>query len=281
MEVCLIDVDSKMPNLALMKISAWHKSIGDDVKWFDPLFDKPDIVYASKVFNFTPDFNYQINCEFIKGGTGYDIKKKLPHEIELADPDYSIYPNCDFSIQFFSRGCIRKCPFCLVPGKEGNIHTVNPVKLNTKGNRIEVLDNNFFANPEWELSIDLIRQWDQPVNLHGVDVRILTKEHADALNSIKHYKQIHIAWDNPKQDLLSKLKEVTGWIKPYKLMCYVLIGFDSTPEEDFYRVMKIKEFGIDPFVMPFDKSNKYQNRFARWCNHKAVFNSVKWKDYKS
>jgi hypothetical protein len=280
MKVSLIDVDSRMPNLALMKISAYHKNKGDLVKWLDPLFDKPDIVYASKIFNFTPDFHYQINCEFIKGGTGYDIKKKLPNEIESQNPDYSIYPNCDYSIQFFSRGCIRKCPFCLVPQKEGGIQSVKAMQLNPVGKSIEVFDNNFFANHKWKNAIKLIRGCGQPVNLHGVDARILTKEHADALNSIKHSKQIHIAWDNPKINLLPKLKEITSWIKPYKLMCYVLIGFDSTPEEDLYRVMKIRELKIDPFVMPYDKANKYQNSFARWVNHKAVFKTVKWENYK-
>ncbi len=277
----LVDVDSKMPNLALMKISAWHKKQEDLVKWYDPLFDNPDLIYASKIFNFTPDWGYFPNCKIIKGGTGYDIKKKLPKEIESQHPDYSIYPNCDYSIQFFSRGCVRKCPFCLVPQKEGKIYSVKPMQLNHKGKRIEVFDNNFFANPNWKEAIELIQKWKQPVNLHGVDARILTEAHAEALNSIKHSKQIHIAWDNPKYDLLPKLKEITKFIKPYKLMCYVLIGFNSSKKEDLYRVNKIDELGISPFVMPFDKSNKYQNKFARWCNHKGVFKTVKWENYKS
>jgi len=174
--------------------------------------------------------------ETIIGGSGHDLNIHLPVEIENCDPDYSIYPMYDFSLQFYSRGCIRNCSFCIVRQKEGNIKTVKPMKLNPNGKRIEVLDNNFFANPEWKTAIDYLLKAKQPVNLHGVDVRIMNEEQAFYLNQLKHKKQIHIAWDFPNMDLLPKLKEVTKYIKPYKLMCYVLIGFDSTPEQDLYRV---------------------------------------------
>jgi hypothetical protein len=101
----------------------------------------------------------------------------------------------------------------------------------------------------------------------------------DALNSIKLYKRIHIAWDDPTVDLKPKLIEVTRWIKPYKLMAYVLIGFSSTEEQDLHRIETLRSMGIDPFVMAYDKRDKYQRRFARWVNARQIGKSVSWKNY--
>ena len=123
MKIGLVDVDGhNFVNFALMRISAYHKSLGDTVEWVDPIFGGGyDKVYMSKIFTFSPDYPYEFDCEVIKGGTGYDVKSRLPEEIEQSTAmDYSIYPNCDYSIQFFSRGCIRKCPFCLVRGETLN-----------------------------------------------------------------------------------------------------------------------------------------------------------------
>lgn len=151
MRIGIVDVDGhNFPNFALMKIAAYHKAKGDDVEWAMPMFGQYDRVYQSKIFTFTPDEHTDWRCEVIKGGTGYDIRSRLADAIEVSTlMDYSIYPQYPFSIQFFSRGCIRHCPFCLVHDKEGNIHAVEPVQLNPDGQWIEVLDNNFFANPEW------------------------------------------------------------------------------------------------------------------------------------
>lgn len=281
MKIGLIDVDShNFPNIALMKISQYHKNCGDNVDWYTP-FEKYDIVYMSKIFQFTPDYQYPVNAkEVIKGGTGYDISVKLPEEIECCDYDYSIYDQYNFSVQFYSRGCIRCCGFCIVRQKEGFIHSVKPKNLHPQSTHIEILDNNFFANPDWHYSVEHILSTKQKVNLHGVDVRIMQEEHAKALNKMKHTGQIHIAWDNPKVNINEQIKEVIKWIKPYKLMCYVLIGYDSTPEEDYYRVEKLREIKVDPFVMPYNKNNDYQKKFSRWVNHKAIFKTVKWEDYK-
>lgn len=268
--------------IPLMQIKTYYSGLGMNVSWYSPLFSKPSMLYVTKLFDFTPNYDYYPSCEVVKGGTGFDIHSKLPKEIEdIRQLDYSIYPDCDCSIQFFSRGCIRNCPFCVVRQKEGYICPQEPYSLNPNGKYIDVLDNNFFANPEWKYAVDTLIKWNQPVNFHGVDARIMTEEHAYWLNKIKRYKQIHIAWDNPKDDLIPKLKEIIKYIKPYKLMCYVLVGYWSTPEEDLYRVEKLRELGIDPFVMPFNKSDKYQKDFARWVNHKAIFRTVKWQDYKT
>jgi radical SAM superfamily enzyme YgiQ (UPF0313 family) len=281
MKIGLIDVDGhNFPNLALMRISSFHKNNGDSVEWLNNFFTY-DIVYKSKIFDFTYEDQTIINSnKIINGGTGYDLRSFLPEQIENSNPDYSIYPMYNFSIQLFTRGCIRNCSFCVVPKKEGKIRAISPMNLNPKGKYIEVLDNNFFANPNWKDAIKYLIDKKQPVNFHGIDARILTEEHAYNLNKLKHHKSIKIAWDNAKQNMIPRFKEIIKYIKPYKLMCYVLIGYNSTKEDDLYRVEKLRELGINPFVMPFNKDDLYQKKFARWVNHKAIFKTVQWKDYK-
>lgn len=287
MRIGLIDVDGHhFPNFALMKISAWHKAHGDNVEWCGDMYWDFDRVYQSKIFTFTPDVDRPFPCEVIKGGTGYDIHSRLPDEIEQSTAmDYSLYPRYRFSIQFFSRGCIRQCPFCLVHDKEGAIHPVEPVQLNPNGSHIEVLDNNFFANPQWKSAIDYLLKAEQKVNLHGVDVRILDEEQAYWLNRLPLYKSIHIAWDLPQIDLTDKLREVIRYIKPWKLMCYILVGFNSTIEQDLYRIERCRELGIRPFVMPYrDFENKtapsqYARDLAQYVNKPMIFQSCKFEEF--
>lgn len=247
-----------------------------------------DLIYASKIFTFTPDINpleFQAD-EVMKGGTGYDIKSVLPTPIEeVQNPDYTIYPNCNYSIQFYSRGCIRHCPFCLVHDKEGSISPVEPMELNPNGKWIEVLDNNFFANPEWRTAINHLRKCNLPVKFHGIDIRIMDEEQAAALNSLRLKNGIHIAWDLPQIDLTYKLKEVLKYIKPSKIVCYVLVGFNSTREQDYYRLRRLKDLGILPFVQPYrDFENnrtpsQYEKDIARWANRMWLFNTMDFKDY--
>lgn len=287
MRIGLIDVDGhNFPNLALMRLSAWHKAKGDSVEWADPMFGRYRRVYASKIFSFSPDFTDSYDCEIVKGGTGYDIKSRLPEEVDQSTAmDYSLYPQYPFSIQFFSRGCMRHCPFCLVHDKEGGIHPVEPLQLNPKGRHIEVLDNNFFANPEWKFAVEYLINSGQKVNLHGVDVRLMNEEQAFSLNRLPLLKPIHIAWDLPQIDLTEKLRDVTRYIKPYKIRCYVLVGFNSTPEQDLYRLRRLKELKILPFVQPYrDFENKrepgqYEKDLARWANRAWLFKAMDFMDY--
>lgn len=288
MKIGLVDVDGhNFPNFALMKISAWHKSRGDKVEMAMPMFGEYDRVYQSKIFTFTPDASrFDGKCDIVRGGTGYDIRSRLPEEIEQSTAmDYSIYPQYDFSISFFSRGCIRRCPFCLVQDKEGMIHPVEPAQLNPNGKWIEVLDNNFFANPEWKTAVEHLRRSGQPVNLHGVDIRIMDEEQAYCLNQLRLRRSIHIAWDLPQFDLTEKLREVIRYIKPWKLMCYVLVGYNSTVEQDLYRIERLRELGIKPFVMPYrDFENKaqpsqYAKDLAQYVNKPQIFKTCKFEDF--
>ena len=246
------------------------------------------MLHASKIFTFTPDFNpylYDVD-EIIRGGTGYDVKSKLPDEIDRhTGLAYDLYPQYPFSVQFYSRGCIRHCPFCLVHDKEGSIHPVEPMELNPNGEWIEVLDNNFFANPEWHFAVEHLHQQNQPVKFHGVDVRIITEEHAYWLNKLKLKNGVHIAWDLPQIDLRDRIKEMLKYIKPSKIVCYVLVGFNSTKEQDLLRLRALKEYGILPFVQPYrDFENKrkptqYEMDIARWANRMVLFKTMDFMDY--
>lgn len=283
MKIRLLQLDGKMPNIALMKISTYYKRKGYDVNWYEPLFDRYDTdkLFVSKIFDFTPDYEYYPETEIIKGGTGFDLRIKLPFNIEIiSELDYSLYPNCKYSVQFYSRGCPKHCEFCVVPEKEGGIMSTIPYDLNPNGKWIEVLDNNFFAAPRWEQAAERLLEINQPVNFHGVQLETIGIKEAQFINKVKLHKTVKIAWDNPNDRPQQKLREITKLVKPYKLMCYVLIGFNSTPDEDLYRVEELRKLKIDPFVMPYDKSNEYQRKFARWVNHKAIFRKVKWSEYK-
>ena len=289
MKIGLIDVDGhNFPNFALMKISAWHKSHGNEVHWYNPMFTGHcDRVYMSKVFTFSSDYEFHVDADEInRGGTGYDIKSVLPQEIEDSTlMDYSIYPQYPFSVVFLSRGCIRDCPFCLVREKEGYIKPVTPVDLNPNGKWIEVLDNNFFANPNWHEAVEWIMRSKQKVKLHGVDIRIMNEEQAAALKMMKHYRQPHIAWDLPKLDLQPQLETFARYVRSSSITCYVLIGFNSTIEQDLHRVRVLKKMRYTPFVQAYrDFENKrqrtwYEVDFARWANNRFFLNSCDFVDF--
>jgi len=280
MKIGLYNLEPKIVNTALMQVSQYHKGKGDEVEIYNPIFKLTyDKVYAFSIFDYT-DKGY-VSKEMVKGGTGFDITSKLDQEIEKCNYDWSIFPKCDFSIVWFSRGCIRDCPFCVVRKKEGLIKAVKPKNLNPKGKWIKVTDNNFFANPDWRKAIHRLQLWGQPVEFQcGIDVRLFNKEQGEALQSLKLHNMLHTAWDNPKDKLLDKFKLLCEYVKPYRIMPFVLIGYWSTPEEDLYRVIELKKLGVKPFVMPYNKKDCYQKDFARWVNHKAIFMSVKWEDYK-
>lgn len=279
MNVGLIDIEPKVFNTAYMQIAAYHKGRGDEVSWWSPLTDAQfDVVYCSSIFDFTD--KTEVPERAICGGTGFDISSRLSQEMERCDYDYSIYPKCDRSIVWFSRGCVRKCPFCVVWEKEGPIRPVEAKPLNPKGKYIVVQDNNFFANPLWAEAMRLLREWAQPVDFQGIDARSILPEHCKALKTVRHYKQIKISWDNPKEHTDERIKLMLKFIPAHRLMCYVLIGYWSTEAEDLYRVETLRGLGIDPFVMPYNKKDLYQRAFARWVNHKAIFKTASWNDYK-
>lgn len=281
MNIGLYNLEPKINNSAMMQVSQYHKQLGDDVHIYSPLFHHTyDKVYAFSLFDFTP--KTYVRDDMITGGTGFDIKSRLPKEIENCDLDYSIFPDCDYSIIWFSRGCFRNCPFCVVREKEGYIHPVAPKNLNPNGKYIKVMDNNFFANPEWRSAVDQLLEWNQKVDLQGIDVRIFTDEQGEALQKLKFYYPLKIGWDNPKENLDDKLEHLLEYIHPRQINCYVIIGYWSNEEEDLYRIRHLwDDYQIDPYVMPYDKSSKYQRMLSRYVNNKILFKTRSWEDYKN
>lgn len=285
MKIALLAPDSKIPNLALMKLSAWLKAQGDEVEVYMPIFKSEyDRLYISKVFNFSPEPEYLPECEIIRGGTGYDLKTELPAEAEYIYPDYEMF-RCNYAIGFTSRGCIRKCSFCLVPQKEGSIRAVGDIYNFWNGQKeLMLLDNNLTALPEHFEKIlkQTIREKMRVDFNQGLDIRLLTGDMAQLLAKVRLWKQIHFAWDsmNYEKAVIRGIEVIKKYMPLSRIMFYVLIGFDTTPEEDLYRVETLRGLKVDPFVMPFNKHDLYQKRFARWVNHKAIFKSVEWKNYK-
>ncbi len=213
MRIGLINIEPKIVNTAYMQIAYHYFMQGDVAEWAEPLeYDQFDRLYCSSLFTFTD--KSQVPARAICGGTGFDLTTKLPFDCNY---DYSIYPRCDYSILWFSRGCVRNCPFCIVRQKEGEMHAVRQKRMNPKGRYIVVMDNNFFANPEWRGAISFIDRY--PVNMQGVDVRTLDQEKCEALNNLRRWKnkQIKMAWDNPKENLIGNFKETLKYIKPYKV----------------------------------------------------------------
>lgn len=285
MNIGLKQVDGKWPNLALMKISAWHKQQGDNVELFSQSLWGYDKVYASKIFSFSQD-DEQLPFGTVRGGTGYGMFDALPEEIENSFPDYSLYRSNEYAMGFTTRGCIRECEFCMVPRKEGRLHVVGDIYAFWDGQkRLRLLDNNLTAAPiaHFEKIMEQIRQHGIIVDIsQGLDARIIRREHCLSLKGIKIEKQLRFAWDSMDQEeqILHGLNLVFEYFKPYRVMVFVLIGYNTTPEEDLYRVEKLFTMKCDPFVMPFNKNDIYQQRFTRWVNHKAIFKSVQWADYK-
>ena len=194
-KIGLIDVDGKMPNLALMKLSAWHKQQGDSVELTMPVLAAGyDKVYMSKVFTWSDMPCLPDNAEV--GGTGYDLHKTLPDEIEHLCPDYSLY-NMDYSMGFLTRGCIRKCEFCFVPEKEGNIRSAAYLTEFLRHDRAVLLDNNVLAHHHGIDQIKLIAETGIKVDFNqGLDARLIDDGIAKLLAKVKWLKPIRLACDN-------------------------------------------------------------------------------------
>lgn len=306
MRIGLIDVDGhNFPNIPLMKISAWHKSKGDTVVWYEPLIhgypNQPlDKVYMSKVFSFTPDYEYYINAKEIKkGGSGYCIELvngkeiyhaendiQLPYEVEHIYPDYSLYPEFtkDTAYGFMSRGCPRGCDFCHVGVKEGRkSYKVADLSEFWRGQKnIVLLDPNTIACNEWKAILQQLIDSKAYVDFsQGVDIRLMTDEKAEMIKRIR-IKNIHFAWDNyddkeiivPK---LKKFKEITQLDKR-KMTVYVLTNFNTTLKQDLERIYTIRDLGYFPDVRIYDKQSLPKGhillKLQRWCNFRAIFETV-------
>jgi len=289
MKIGLMDVDGhNFPNLALMKISAFHRRKNDSVEWFNSLSNY-DIVYKSKVFTFTPDENFVINSsQVISGGTGYDITKILPQEIDVVCPNYSLYPNFKSALGFVTRGCPNKCGWCVVPKKEGDIKPYADIESFLDGRNSAILmDNNILASNYGLKQIEKIIDLKIKVDFNqGLDSRIIANNEdiAKLLSKVKWLKPLRMACDTKLQ--MQSVEKATLLLRKYKTtpsnyFVYVLVK--DIPDA-LERVEFLKNLKLDSFAQPFrDYENRAVNpeliKFARWVNHKAIFKTVEWKDY--
>lgn len=301
MKVGLIDVDGhNYPNLPLMKLSAWHKKQGDSVEWYNPMFSRHlDKVYMSKVFSFTPDYQYFIKAdEVVKGGSGYCIStingkeyynkfkdKQLPDEIEHIYPDYSLYNITDTAYGFLTRGCPRACSFCHVEAKEGRISKkVADLSEFWNGQKNIVLcDPNVLACKEWKELLQQLIDSKAYIDFNqGLDIRLMTEEKAEMLKQMK-LKNLHFAWDRyqDKEAVLPKFKmfkEITQ-INYRKLGVFVLCNFGTTLEQDLERIYTLRDIGFNPYVMLYNKEKIPKGhdlrKLQRWVNNRIIFNKCK------
>lgn len=293
MKIGLIDLDrTGFPNLALMKLSADHKAQGDEIVFNMPLV-KADMTYAACVFPKNVDRLPALD-HAILGGTGFcpsrfvednpwqqTVWARLPLEAEDLMPDYSLY-NTKISYGFTSRGCIRRCPWCVVPHKEGRIKPWHSIYQfwDREHRDIVLLDNNLLASPNWKgTMIDLEREKLRVDFNQGLDIRLVDEEKAYYLSRLKYRKQLRFALDSIKYERefrqgMEILQE--AGLNLHSVMVYFLIGFNSSLEEDLERLEIIKSYKATPFVMNYQVVNGVKPRiardsrelreFARWIN---------------
>ena len=295
MKIGLIDVDGhNFPNLALMKISAWHKARGDSVEWYNPIVhgtgNMLDKIYMSKVFTFTEDYQYPLFArEIEKGGTGYKLyRKNLPDEVENVFPDYSIYPECDYAIGFLTRGCIRNCPWCIVPKKEGPIRpaaTWQQIKR-PDSRKIVFMDNNVLACPH---GIEQIKELgNQKIWIdfnQALDARLISSEIAELLSKCHWIRFIRMACDT--SEMLPVIERAIGYmmaagVSKSRFWAYALV---QDVDEAHDRIVQLRKMGVEPFAQPYRDFNggeptEEQKALARWCNRKELFRSCSWEEYR-
>ena len=284
MKISLHDSDATgYPNLALMKLSAFHKAQGDSVAWFDPLFNDADKVYSSKVFTFSAPDAY-LPAMTHKGGTGNDLSVTLPDAIEHAMPDYGLY-GIDYSMGFVTRGCPRKCSYCFVPDKEGDIRANADVFEFLAHKKLVLMDNNILAHQHGIEQIEKIAKMGVAVDFNqGLDARLIDDQMARILSHLKWLAPLRLACDSPAMiEPVRKAVECLRWhnVTPSRYFCYVLV---KSVDEAVEVVRFLKSMNVDPFCQPFrdpkgTEPTNIQKAFARWADMKAEYKSSTWEDY--
>lgn len=309
MRIGLIDVDGhNYPNLPLMKISAWHKKQGDNVEWYDPwigLMDEYDKVYMSKVFSFTPDYEHPIYAkEVSRGGSGYCIKLvdgkeiyetekdvSLPDEIEHIYPDYSLYPEQtkDTAYGFLTRGCPRNCGFCHVAQKPADgrcSHKVADLSEFWNGQKKIVLcDPNILACPQHLGLLQQLVDSKAKVNFNqGLDIRLVNDRNMELLKQIR-LERIHFAFDRwQDKDLIEPKLRMFRKAVSYshrQIGVYILTNFDTTLEQDLYRIQLCRELDFAPYPMIYDKEHcdPIYRKMQTWCSGFIFWKVQTFKEY--
>jgi len=290
----LIDVDGhNFPNLALMKLSAFHKINGDSVEWYTP-FSEYDIVYKAKVFTFTQDYdNHIINSkEVISGGTGYKMYDEL--FCDKVQPDYSIYNRSgwyDDSVAygFLTRGCPNKCEWCIVPKKEGGVREYMDIEEIAQGKkRVVLMDNNILASDYGLGQIEKIIKLGIRVDFNqGLDARMIAnnEEIAKMLGRVKWIRHLRMACDS--SGMKKPLKKATELLrkhncKPSEYFVYVLL---RELGDSYDRINFCKDLGLKAFAQPFRDFTptqiipQWQKDMAHYTNKKSIYYSCDFKDF--
>lgn len=281
---------TEFPNYAIMKISAYHKKHGDHVEWWDALshYDK---VYSSKVFTFTDEDEY-LPDNVIKGGTGYHSMSELPSEIDDMFPDYSIYPSVNYSVGFLTRGCVNKCPWCVVPAKEGAIRAYRDWQDIKRPDCRDIvfMDNNVLASEHG------LRQMESmighPIRIdfnQGLEAKRVTPEIAEIISKLKWRRFIRFACDTDKalDDVIAATHLLSRHgVRADRIFVYMLVTHDLESAER--RAIALRRLGVSPFAQPYrDFANKIEpskdmKSLARWVNRKWIFMKVEtFNDYKN
>jgi len=294
MKILLVQVDGKLPNLALMKISGYYKDLGHETGFN---FEQPDEVWVSCIFqkNLTQARGIQYfypDAKFYLGGPALMEPNELPPEIEHHLPDYSLY-DVDYSNGYTQRGCIRNCPFCIVPRIEGKFreHKKIPEFHKDEHNKLLLYDNNFFASKIWKEKLNYIHENDLKVSFNqGLDARLMDGEKSKWLADTKSYdlefktRRTYFAYDlmeNGDRIIHGLQNVIDAGIKPRNLMVYELVGFNTSHQEDIQRFKELIEIGVDPFIMVYNnrKDDPWIRHFARWVN-KRIYKACDFADYK-
>lgn len=301
MRIGLLDVDGhNYPNLALMKLSRWHKEHGDDVEMYAPMFGDYDRVYMSKVFTHTPDYNYPMTNtkEVFKGGTGYDVHSKLPYEIDHTQPDYSLYGGMvdkHTAYGFLTRGCPNKCPWCIVPKKEGLITPymdVDEIAIEGRHNLI-LMDNNILACDYGLEQIEKIIDRGYRIDFNqAMDARLVTDDVAKLLAKVRWIRNIRFGCDTPKQvescaEAMEKINHYYG--KPHLYLLYTMIH--GKMEECYNRINYWRQPQYIDWVvcqsqpmLDFSKVHQdipmWQKDMAQWSNRKQLFKTIDFKEFR-
>lgn len=281
--VALYDADGgKYPNLALGKLAAWHRSLGEVVERFIALL-LYDVVYASKVFSWTPDSPY-LPAHTLRGGTGYSYSVVLPDAVEHICPDYA-FLGIGYSLGFTTRGCPNRCPWCIVPQKEGDIQAHADVYEFLRHKSAVLMDNNILAHPHGIAQLETLSRLDVKVDINqGLDARLIDAQLARLLASLKWIRFVRMACDSTSQ--MRDVEKAVGLLRSAgiraELYCYVLV---QDIENALERVEFLRALGVSPFAQPYrdpgksDPAPKELRRFARYVNHKAIFKTVPWAEY--
>lgn len=305
MKILAVQLDGKIPNLALMRIAAHHRERGDEVDLqhmrrtdhiFRGLFDDWDRVYASAIFSKSQPLIHRIFNEWpdaIVGGTGWSFRSLADVGITTSGKDYSLWPSFTASMGFTQRGCRLSCDFCVVPKKEGSVVPDQTIAEIWRGpghpKHLLLLDNDFFGSPVWRERVREIRDGEFKVCFtQGINARMLSDEAAQALGSMRctnsdfTARRIYTAWDS-KGDEKPLFRGLNALVKhgfsPDQIMVYMLIGFGNDTEEDrLYRHRKLREFGCRPYPMPYVRTPELVG-FQRWIVRREDL-KIDWETFK-